>query len=244
MAEPKKGAQLCDRVLEALTLESLPGGDDELLDCSYREVLKQPIAWHGVGKKGRSARQVLTDGRGSQPAYLEQMTPIRSEKRREAVAVGLNDQVAAGRKEALKCVLCSAKHGLLASRPEHRGEFVHREHGIGRDRSVGFKDLFQSANMIMCRIVRIAGGHQPFSKAELGYLPIDKFGADGLFQVISQRYERGSTVITTNRAFKQWPEIFNNDSTLTSALLDRLLHHAESVVIDGRSYRMRDQTDA
>ena len=79
---------------------------------------------------------------------------------------------------------------------------------------------------------------------ELGYLPIDKFGADGLFQVISQRYERGSTVITTNRAFKQWPEIFNNDSTLTSALLDRLLHHAESVVIEGRSDRMRDQTDA
>ena len=78
---------------------------------------------------------------------------------------------------------------------------------------------------------------------ELGYLPIDKFGADGLFQVISQRYERGSTVITTNRAFKQWPEIFNHDSTLTAALLDRLLHHAESVVIEGRSYRMRDQTD-
>lgn len=78
---------------------------------------------------------------------------------------------------------------------------------------------------------------------ELGYLPIDKFGADGLFQVISQRYERGSTVITTNRAFKQWPEIFNNDSTLTSALLDRLLHHAESVVIEGSSYRMREQND-
>jgi DNA replication protein DnaC len=78
---------------------------------------------------------------------------------------------------------------------------------------------------------------------ELGYLPIDKFGADALFQVISQRYERGSTVITTNRAFKQWPEVFNNDSTLTSALLDRLLHHAESVVIEGRSYRMRDHSE-
>jgi DNA replication protein DnaC len=78
---------------------------------------------------------------------------------------------------------------------------------------------------------------------ELGYLPIDKFGADVLFQVISQRYERGSTVITTNRAFKQWPEVFNNDSTLTSALLDRLLHHAESVVIEGRSYRMRDHSE-
>ena len=75
---------------------------------------------------------------------------------------------------------------------------------------------------------------------ELGYLPIDKFGADALFQVISQRYERGSTVITSNRAFKQWPEIFNNDSTLTSALLDQLLHHAETVVIEGRSYRMQE----
>ena len=78
---------------------------------------------------------------------------------------------------------------------------------------------------------------------ELGYLPIDKFGADALFQVISQRYERGSTVITTNRAFKQWPEVFNNDSTLTSALLDRLLHHAESVVIEGPSYRMRERIE-
>lgn len=79
---------------------------------------------------------------------------------------------------------------------------------------------------------------------ELGYLPIDKFGADGLFQVISQRYERGSTIITSNRAFKKWPEIFNNDSTLTSALLDRLLHHAETIVIEGNSYRMRDQPDS
>ena len=78
---------------------------------------------------------------------------------------------------------------------------------------------------------------------ELGYLPIDKFGADGLFQVISQRYERGSTIITSNRAFKKWPEIFNNDSTLTSALLDRLLHHAETLVIEGNSYRMRDQSN-
>lgn len=78
---------------------------------------------------------------------------------------------------------------------------------------------------------------------ELGYLPIDKFGADALFQVISHRYERGSLIVTSNRAFKNWPEIFNNDSTLTSALLDRLLHHAETVVIEGKSYRMKDQIE-
>jgi DNA replication protein DnaC len=46
------------------------------------------------------------------------------------------------------------------------------------------------------------------------------------------------------RVFKKWPEIFNNDATLTSALLDRLRHHAETVLIEGRSYRMKDQIDA
>ena len=75
---------------------------------------------------------------------------------------------------------------------------------------------------------------------ELGFLPIDKAGADLLFQVISQRYEQGALVITSNRAFKDWPEIFNNDSTLTSAILDRLLHHAETIIIEGKSFRMKD----
>jgi len=78
---------------------------------------------------------------------------------------------------------------------------------------------------------------------ELGYLPIDRKGANLLFQVISQRYERGSIILTTNKRFKQWPEIFNNDSTLTSAVLDRLLHHADSVIIEGPSYRMKDRIE-
>lgn len=79
---------------------------------------------------------------------------------------------------------------------------------------------------------------------ELGYLPIDKTGADLLFQIISHRYEQGSLIITTNRAFKNWPIIFNNDSTLTSALLDRLLHHTETVVIEGKSYRMKETIES
>jgi DNA replication protein DnaC len=76
---------------------------------------------------------------------------------------------------------------------------------------------------------------------ELGYLPIDKNGADLLFQIISGRYEKGSTVITTNQPYKNWPRIFNNDSTITSAVLDRLLHHNETVLMEGKSYRMKDQ---
>ena len=79
---------------------------------------------------------------------------------------------------------------------------------------------------------------------ELGYLPIDKTGADLLFQIISQRYEHNSTIITTNRVFKKWAEIFNNDATLTSAVLDRLLHHAETITIEGRSFRMKDKIES
>ena len=78
---------------------------------------------------------------------------------------------------------------------------------------------------------------------ELGYLPLDKRGADLLFQVISGRYENGALVITSNRAYKDWPKIFNNDATLTSAILDRLLHHADTIVIEGKSYRMKEQVE-
>jgi DNA replication protein DnaC len=78
---------------------------------------------------------------------------------------------------------------------------------------------------------------------ELGYLPIDKAGADFLFQVFSQRYEHGSTIVTTNQAYKHWAKMYNNDASLTSALLDRLLHHAETIRIEGKSYRMKDQIE-
>lgn len=78
---------------------------------------------------------------------------------------------------------------------------------------------------------------------ELGYLPLDKAGADLIFQIISQRYERGSMIITTNKAYKHWPEIFNNDAGVTSAILDRVLHNAETIVIEGKSYRMKDQIE-
>ncbi len=78
---------------------------------------------------------------------------------------------------------------------------------------------------------------------ELGYLPIDKSGADLLFQVFSQRYETGSTIVTTNQVYKNWARVFNNDATLTSAVLDRLLHHAETVTIEGKSFRMKDQIE-
>ena len=76
---------------------------------------------------------------------------------------------------------------------------------------------------------------------ELGYLPIDKQGADLLFQVVAARYEVGSIVITTNRPFREWGKLFDVDNTLATALIDRLMHHGEALLIQGPSYRMRDK---
>lgn len=74
---------------------------------------------------------------------------------------------------------------------------------------------------------------------ELGYLPIDKRGADLLFQVVAARYESGSIVITTNRPFRDWGRIFDVDNTLATAMIDRLMHHGEAMVIQGNSFRTK-----
>ena len=78
---------------------------------------------------------------------------------------------------------------------------------------------------------------------ELGYLPVDRIGAELLFQVLGRRYEKASTIITTNRAYKHWPKTFANDTMLTAAVLDRVNHHRETVIIKGKSYRMKGRVD-
>ena len=58
-----------------------------------------------------------------------------------------------------------------------------------------------------------------------------------MFQVVAARYEAGSIVITTNRPFREWGKIFDVDNTLATAMIDRLMHHGEALLIDGKSYR-------
>lgn len=74
---------------------------------------------------------------------------------------------------------------------------------------------------------------------ELGYLPVDKLGANLFFQLITKRYEHNSTIITTNQPFSKWGDVFS-DATLANAILDRLLHHSHIVKIVGPSYRTKD----
>lgn len=74
---------------------------------------------------------------------------------------------------------------------------------------------------------------------EIGYLPIDKLGANLFFKLITKRYEHTSTIITTNQPFSKWGEVFS-DVTLANAILDRLLHHSHVIKIVDPSYRTKD----
>jgi DNA replication protein DnaC len=74
---------------------------------------------------------------------------------------------------------------------------------------------------------------------EVGYLSADDKAADLLYEVINRRYERKPVILTTNRPFKEWNEVFPN-ATCVVTMLDRLLHHAEVTVIEGNSYRVRE----
>ncbi len=75
---------------------------------------------------------------------------------------------------------------------------------------------------------------------EVGFQPMTRQEASLFFRMVSYRYGRGSTLITTNKAVKDWPEVFAGDEVMTTALLDRLLHRCHMIQIKGRSYRLKD----
>jgi hypothetical protein len=78
---------------------------------------------------------------------------------------------------------------------------------------------------------------------EIGYLPIDRVGANLFFQLISRRYERGPMILTSNQSFGAWGEVFG-DRVIATAILDRLLHHAVTLNIRGNSYRLKEKLKA
>ena len=78
---------------------------------------------------------------------------------------------------------------------------------------------------------------------EIGYVPIDRHGANLFFQLISRRYERGPLLLTSNQSFGSWGEVFG-DRVIATAILDRILHHAITLNIRGQSYRLTDKLKA
>lgn len=78
---------------------------------------------------------------------------------------------------------------------------------------------------------------------EVGYQPLERAEANLVFQVISKRYEKGSIILTSNKTFSEWGQVFG-DEVLATAILDRLLHHCDVVSINGPSYRLKNRLAA
>jgi DNA replication protein DnaC len=119
----------------------------------------------------------------------------------------------------------------------------------------GYRVLFTTAANLIAALSRAHGEGRLDEKLkvyttprlliidEIGYLPIDRLGANLFFQLISKRYERGPMVLTSNQSFAAWGEVFG-DRVIATAILDRLLHHAVTLNIRGNSYRLKEKLKA
>jgi DNA replication protein DnaC len=129
---------------------------------------------------------------------------------------------------------------------------THLAVGLGRAAiTAGYTVLFTTATTLIAQLVkaqtegRLEERLVHFTKPELliidelGYLPVEPDAAHVLFQLVSRRYERGSILLTSNRAVSEWGEVFG-DPVVATAILDRLLHHSHVRTIRGESYRLRE----
>ena len=119
----------------------------------------------------------------------------------------------------------------------------------------GYRVLFSSAAHLIAVLTKALGEGRLEEKLkfyttprlliidEIGYLPIDRQGANLFFQLISRRYERGPMILTSNQSFGAWGEVFG-DRVIATAILDRLLHHAVTLNIRGNSYRLKEKLKA
>jgi DNA replication protein DnaC len=121
--------------------------------------------------------------------------------------------------------------------------------------SAGYRTLFVSAASLLNILTKAQNENRLEEKLkaltqpkllivdEIGYLPLDRSGANLLFQLIARRYERGSIIITSNQSLTGWGEVFG-DAIIATAILDRLLHHSTTLNIKGESYRLKEKRKA
>ena len=141
------------------------------------------------------------------------------------------------------------RQNIIALGPSGTGK-THISLGLGlaacqKGLSVGFTTAAALVSEMMearderrlLRLQKQMAGYKLLIIDELGFVPLSKTGAELLFELISQRYERGSTLITSNLPFDEWTETFGSER-LTGALLDRLTHHVSILEMNGQSYRL------
>ena len=155
--------------------------------------------------------------------------------------------------ELARCEWIERRENVIALGPSGTGK-THIALGLGlaacqRGLSVGFTTAAAVVNELMearderrlLRFQKQMAAVKLLIVDELGFVPLSKTGAELLFELISHRYERGSTLITSNLPFDEWTETFGSER-LTGALLDRLTHHVSILEMNGESYRLANST--
>lgn len=151
--------------------------------------------------------------------------------------------------ELARCEWVDRRENVIALGPSGTGK-THVALGLGlaacqKGLSVGFVTAAALVHELMearddrrlLRLQKQMVSHKLLIIDELGFVPLSKTGAELLFELISQRYERGATLITSNLPFDEWTETFGSER-LTGALLDRLTHHVNILEMNGESYRL------
>lgn len=150
------------------------------------------------------------------------------------------------------CEYVRRRENVLLLGPPGVGK-THLAAGLGaRAVATGFSVTFLSADQLIEQLERDEQAGRPITRRkalssallvvdELGFQSLDRRQAHLLFRVVAHRYERASTIITSNKSVRDWPEMLAGDEILATALLDRLLHHSHVLSIDGRSFRLRQQ---
>jgi len=157
--------------------------------------------------------------------------------------------------ELARCEYVSKRQNVIALGPSGTGK-THVALGLGLAAcQKGLKVRFTTAAALVHEMIeavdeRRLQRHQKQLAAqdlliidELGFVPLSKTGAELLFEVISQRYERGSIIVTSNLPFDEWTEVFGSER-LTGAILDRLTHHVHILEMNGESYRLNQSRKA
>ena len=157
--------------------------------------------------------------------------------------------------ELARCEFVDRRENIIALGPSGTGK-THVSLGLGLAAcQKGLKVRFTTAAALVHdlieavddrRLQRLQKGlaaHDLLIIDELGFVPLSKTGAELLFEIISQRYERGSIIITSNLPFDEWTEVFGSER-LTGAILDRLTHHVHILEMNGESFRLRQSRNA
>ena len=155
--------------------------------------------------------------------------------------------------ELARCEWINRRENVIALGPSGTGK-THVALGLGlaacqKGLSVGFTTAASLVSEMMearderrlLRVQKQMAAVKLLIIDELGFVPLSKTGAELLFELISQRYERGATLITSNLPFDEWTETFGSER-LTGALLDRLTHHVSILEMNGESYRLANST--